>query len=43
MKPHTCYTSPEVTFRCFVLKIQDGMLIEVACVHTYKYTHKSTV
>lgn len=29
--------------RCVVLKIQDGMLIEVAYVHIYIYTHKSTV
>lgn len=41
MKPHTCQTSPEVAFRCLVLKIQDVMLTDVARVHIYIYTHKS--
>lgn len=43
MKPHTCQTSSEVTFRCLVLKIQDVMLTDFARVHIYIYTHKSTV
>lgn len=43
MKPRTCQTSPEVTFRCLGLKIQDVMLTDVARVHIYIYAHKSTV
>lgn len=43
MKPHACQTSPEVTFRCLALKIQDVTLTEVARVHIYICTHKPTV
>lgn len=41
MKPHACQTSPEVTSRCLVLKIQDVTLTEAARVHIYTYTHAS--
>lgn len=43
MKPSACQTGRAVTFRCLVLKIRDGMLIEVAHVHIHLYTRKSTV